>query len=105
MIQREDQTSYEIQALAAIRRRVVSKISPDPRNPAGTVLYDRSIDSRANRPHPAHLIIPKLKFVLLRGERETVHRFCDDVFLDLNEVGIRPGHSQQGEGIASANQG
>src|SRR5258708_29645478 len=42
----------------------------------------------------------RLKPVLL-CECQTVDGFCDYIFLDLDQVRIRPSHSQQGEGVGA----
>jgi hypothetical protein len=40
-----------------IRCRTVSKVFPDPRNPAEAVFCDRAIDGRANGPDAVYRII------------------------------------------------
>ena len=36
-----------------------------------------------------------------RSERQAIHGFGYHVFLDLNQIGIRPRHSQQRVGVAT----
>ena len=44
------------------------------------------------------------KRLLLRDKRNTIHGFGDDVFLDLDEVGVCPRHSEKCEGIATTHE-
>ena len=63
MIQGEDQPAYEIQAAGVFYRGTISEVSRDPNNPPGTILRDRTINRRADRPDAAHPVV----CILIKG--------------------------------------
>ena len=63
MIQGEDRPSYEIQAAGVFHRGTISEVSSDPYNPPGTILRDRAINGRADRPNAAHSVV----CILIKG--------------------------------------
>jgi len=63
MIQGEDQPSYEIEPAGIFHCWTISEVSSDPYNPTGTILRDRTIDGRADRPDAPHSVVR----ILIKG--------------------------------------